>query len=493
MATNIKKEFGNTRNRKPDISTLVYGKVPPQAPELEEAVLGAIMLQPHALDEVMSICHSSEVFYGPANQKIYSAMLELSKSGYPVDLLTVTEQLRKSSDLELVGGPYYLTKLTANVVTGAHIEPHCRIIVEKYMQREAIRICGETIGQAYEDVTDAFDLIDSVQGQFETVTDHINSHATRKASDVMIDTLMEIEEERMSVSEPGVYVGLKPLRDIIQYFRSPDVVIIAARPGTGKTALILDLAVKAAMYEPNPSPVGIISMEMKDTQLMKRMLSNLSGIPLHKITNPKSLTQPEYDVLQRAYNRYKELQVYIDQQAGLNIHELKAKARKMKRKYGVKMLMVDYLQLMEGDTGDLRKDFVKITRSIKKLAKELDMPIILLSQLNRELEKRANKKPILSDLKESGSIEEDADMVIFLSLPTEDEVKQNPQMKDMVVIDVAKFRNGRPDVCTACFDREYQRFSEETPFNRPEETGTSYQTDYKSKAAGEKEGLDAPF
>lgn len=440
------------------VNSHIYGKVPPQATEVESAVLGAILLERDALDVVGSILRTADVFYSAQNKEIYASMLELMNKGYPVDLHTVTQQLQKRGSLEAVGGAYYVSGLAMDVVNSANIESHSRIILEKYMQREAIKIAGEVISTGYDDTADAFDLINKAQNQFEELTGGLSSSDSKSIGDVTISAIQEVEEERYSQVEPGAHIGIKALRDILKYWRKGDTVVLAARPGTGKTACALDIAKGAAMYEPNPVPVGILSMEMKDVQLAKRLHANIGSIAMDKISQPKDMSEYEIQAYRDLHKKLQNVPIYIDQEPALNINQVCAKARKMKRKNNIGILIIDYLQLMDFGKETIKEGLTRITRRLKQLAKQLDITIIELSQLNREIEKRAGAKPILSDLKESGSIEEDADIIIFLSLPTAAEIAEDYSMKDKVVFSVAKFRNGKPQDDVVTFRRQYQRF-----------------------------------
>lgn len=469
MAVNIKKEFGNTLNRKVDTSTHLYGKIQPQAPELEEAVLGVILLEREWVDTVLLIIKTADVFYVPANQKIYQSIMQLREKGTPVDLLTVTEQLRKNNELEVVGGPFYLTGLTHSVVSGAHVDAHCRLIVEKYIQRETIRISGELLNQAYDDSTDAFDLVDFAQSSYEHLTEGITESEIKSIGTISIEAMKEVNEERYAKVLPGSAIGITSLREKMNYWRKGTVVVLAGRPGTGKTALALQFAVDAVTSDDNPTAVGILSMEMKGVELAKRLQANAGNIAIDKISNPKSMSDEEMKTYVSIQPRLQGLKVFIDDKPALNINQVRVAARKMKSKYNISFLIIDYLQLMEGLNTklDRRVQLEQITRKLKELAKAEDITILELSQLNREIEKRPDAKPKISDLKESGSIEEDADIVMLLSRPTEKEIKDNPHMKDMVVIDVAKFRNGKPFAASVHFDKTFQRFESEKPLSFP--------------------------
>lgn len=467
MAVNIKKEFGNTRSRKPDISTLVYGKIPPQAPELEEAILGAVMLEKDKLAEVLEIIQSPDCFYVDANRKIYAAVRRLFDKGMPVDLLTVTEELRKSDELEIIGGPYYLTNLTMNVVSSAHVESHARIVMEKFIQRELIRISGEIIGTAYEDSTDVFDLLDKAESSLYEITDnHLRKNFT-SLKDVLVRTVQEIEEAKNKKDDlTGVPTGFTDLDKLTSGWQKTDLIILAARPAVGKTAFCLNLTMNAAMHANGPFPVAFFSLEMGAGQLVKRMLAAVTEVTMDAITKGR-MQEHEFVQMTQRMNKLASAPIFLDDQAALNIFELRAKARRLKQKHDIKLIVIDYLQLMQGSVekgGNREQEISKISRDLKALAKELEVPIIALSQLNRGVESRKESKvPQLSDLRESGAIEQDADMVMFLYRPeyygiNNDEMGQS--IEGETHIHVAKHRNGSTDTVKVRFIKEYQKFTD---------------------------------
>lgn len=467
MAVNIKKEFGSTRSRKTDASTLVYGKVPPQAPELEEAILGAIMLEKDKLAEVLEIIQSVECFYVDANQKIYASIRRLFDKGMPVDLLTVTEELRKSNELELVGGPYYLTNLTMNVVSSAHVESHARIVMEKFIQRELIRISGEIISNAYEDSTDVFDLLDKAETSLYEITDnHLRKNFT-SLKDVLVRTVQEIEEAKNKKDDlTGVPTGFKDLDKLTSGWQKTDLIILAARPAVGKTAFCLNLTMNAAMNSGEPFPVAFFSLEMGAGQLVKRLLAAVTEVNMDAITKGR-MQEHEFVQMTQRMNKLASAPIYLDDQAALNIFELRAKARRLKQKHDIKMIVIDYLQLMQGSNekgGNREQEISKISRDLKALAKELEVPIIALSQLNRSVESRKESKvPQLSDLRESGAIEQDADMVMFLYRPEYygiDNDEMGQPIEGETHVHVAKHRNGSTDTVKVRFIKEYQKFTD---------------------------------
>lgn len=466
MAVNIKKDFGNLRKNKSDISSLVYGKVPPQANELEEAVLGAIMLEKDKMAEVLEIIQSPDCFYVNAHQKIYAAVRSLFDKGMPVDLLTVTEELRKSNELELVGGAYFLTKLTMNVVSSAHVEAHARIVMEKFIQRELIRISGEVISSAYEDSTDVFDLLDQAEtGLYEITDKHLRKNF-KSLTDVLAETLKEIEAAKNSKSDvTGVPSGFVELDRATAGWQKNALIIVAARPAVGKTAFTLNLAMNAAMNSETPYPVAFFSLEMGAGELVKRMLSAVTEVSMDAITKGR-MEEHEFIQLNNRMVKLGKMPIFLDDQAALNIFELRAKARRLKQRHDIKMIIIDYLQLMSGGNsngpGNREQEISKISRDLKALAKELEIPIIALSQLNRAVESRKESKvPQLSDLRESGAIEQDADMVMFLYRPEYYGVENNEMgetIEGETHIHIAKNRSGSTATIKLQFIKEYQKF-----------------------------------
>lgn len=447
---NINKDRKARRKSPLDLSTMVYGKVPPQSRELEEAVLGAIMLEKGAFDTVVEIL-KPECFYVDANQRIYRAMQSLAQKSLPIDLLTVVEELKFKEELEVVGGPYYVSKLTNAVVSSANIDAHSRIILQKFIQRELIRISGEIIGDAYEDSVDVFDMLDEAESKLFEIT---NNHLRKNFDDistVLVKTISRIEEMRNREEDiTGVTSGFPSLDKVTYGWQPTDLIILAARPAVGKTAFALNLARSAAMNPVKPTAVGFFSLEMSSGQLVQRILSAESEIWLEKITRGKLEEHEMKQLYKKGIERLSSAPIFIDDSAALNIFELRAKCRRLKNKHNVGLVIIDYLQLMSGSSDkqtNREQEISKISRDLKGLAKELQIPIIALSQLSREVEKRkdGNKMPQLSDLRESGAIEQDADMVMFLYRPEYYDITANEfgeSNKGETHVRIAKHRNG---------------------------------------------------
>ena len=450
-----------------DMSTMMYGKVPPQAKELEEAVLGAVMLEKSAFDTISEII-KPECFYVEANQLIYKAMQGLQQKSMPIDILTVVEELKMREQLDAVGGPYYVTKLTNAVVSTANIDAHARIVLQKFIQRELIRISGEIIGDAYEDSTDVFDLLDESETKMFNITNNYLKKNFEDIQNVLAKTINRIDELRTKTEDiSGVPSGFPTLDRITYGWQPTDLIILAARPSVGKTAFALNLARNSALHPTKPVPVGFFSLEMSASQLVQRILSAESEIKMEKISRGK-LENHEYEqLLSKGIKKLEVAPIYIDDTAALNIFEFRAKARRLVNKHNVGIIIIDYLQLMSGtgDKGSNREQEISnISRNLKALAKELNVPIIALSQLSRAVETRKESKmPQLSDLRESGAIEQDADMVMFIYRPEYYEVMNNEHGESThgeTHIRIAKHRNGSLETIKLRAKLEIQKFEE---------------------------------
>ena len=426
------------------------GKIPPQAIDLEEAVLGALMLEKDALSQVIEIL-KPEIFYKDAHREIYAAIKELFEDSEPVDILTVTNKLRKNGKLEFVGGAYYIASLTSRVNSSANIEYHARIITEMAIKRELIRISSEIQKEAFEDSTDVFELLDKTeQSLFEVSETNIRKNFDSMRS-LMGDAIRELEyKKNQKDGLTGIPSGFTGLDRITSGWQKSDLVIIAARPGMGKTALVLSALRNAAVEFGHP--VAIFSLEMSAVQLVNRLISAEAELESDKIKKG-NLEDYEWEQLVYKTSKLTEAPIFIDDTPALTILELRAKARRLVSQHQVELIIVDYLQLMTGDrsksspsSGNREQEIASISRALKNLAKELKVPVIAISQLSRAVETRGgDKRPLLSDLRESGSIEQDADMVLFLYRPeyyglTEDE--NGISTKGFGEINIAKHRNG---------------------------------------------------
>lgn len=453
------------KNKKQDstIDSLALGRVMPQAVDLEEAVLGAAMLDKDAFPIVVEFL-KPDAFYLPAHQSIFSTMLALFEKQVPIDILTVKDALSKEAALDEVGGITYLMELNNKIASAANIEYHGRIILQKYIQRELIHISNSTIKDAFEDTKDVLALLDEAeQGLYEISDNNLNT-GFKPISAIASDVRKELEEiSKKGDAVVGVPSGFEDLDKITNGFQSSDLIIIAARPGMGKTAFTLSVGKNAAE---RGHAVAIFSLEMEDTQLVQRLIAMDTEIDTSRIRAAK-LNQSEWNKLYLSVEKLSELPLYIDDTAGINIFELRAKCRRLRQKHNIEMIIIDYLQLMSadrafGNKGANREQQISaISRSLKGLAKELGVPVIALSQLSRAVETRGgDKRPMLSDLRESGAIEQDADIVTFIYRPEYYDMDQESDLPDDVAqIIIAKHRNGSTGDVNLRFIKDYVKFT----------------------------------
>lgn len=467
---NISKQAPFQTRRRGNLSAnadfVDYGKLPPQAKDLEEAVLGALMLEKDAIDTVADIL-KPDSFYVEAHQVIYRAIVQLYRNNEPIDMLTVVTRLRQNGELEKIGGPYYVAQLTNKVASAANIEFHARIVAQKYIQRELITSSTEIIRDAYEDTTDVFELLDKA----ETSIMNISENNIKKASEDIASIIKkEMDELNVRIHSDehlnGVSSGFRELDKFTGGWQKSDLIIVAARPGMGKTAFTLALARNSAVD--HKKPVAIFSLEMSSGQLVQRMISMETEISAEKIRRGD---MKEYELLQLTskLDNLGKAQIFIDDTPGINLFELRSKVRKLHQKHGISLLVIDYLQLMSGSHdgkggGNREQEISQISRGLKSLAKELNIPIIALSQLSRATETRGgDKKPLLSDLRESGAIEQDADIVIFLyrgeyyGIETDSEGNSSKGIAEIIL---AKHRNGQLGTVKAKFINHLAKFAD---------------------------------
>ncbi|MDN4164174.1 replicative DNA helicase [Cytophagales bacterium LB-30] len=441
------------------------GKLPPQAVDLEEAVLGALMLEKDALTTVIDIL-KPESFYKEQHKTVYEAIVALFNNSEPVDMLTVTNQLRKTGKLEFVGGAFFISELTSKVNSAANIEFHARIISEQAIKRELIRIATEIQQDAFEDTTDVFTLLDKTeQALFEVSESNIRKNYADMSS-IMREAILELEAKKLQKNGlTGVPSGLTALDRVTSGWQKSDLIIIAARPAMGKTAFVLSILRNAAVDFGHGA--AIFSLEMSSVQLVNRLISAEAELESEKIKKG-TLADYEWEQLIHKTNKLHKAPIFIDDTPALSILELRAKCRRLKAQHDIQIIIIDYLQLMSGDTskgaGNREQEIASISRALKNIAKELNVPVIALSQLSRAVETRGgDKRPQLSDLRESGSIEQDADMVAFLYRPeyygiTEDENGMPTSGTAEVII--AKHRNGSVDTVTLKFISKYTKFTD---------------------------------
>ena len=441
------------------------GRLQPQARELEEAVLGALMLEKDAYSIISEIL-KPECFYEKSHEMIYAAIVDLAASQRPVDMLTVTEQLRKRGELDQVGGPFYISQLTSKVASSAHIEYHARIIAQKYLARELISFTAMIQGKAFDETIDVEDLMQEAEGKlFEISQRNVKKDVTQinpVIKDAM-DLLQKAANQKEGLS--GTRTGFDALDKITSGWQNSDLIIIAARPAMGKTAFVLSMAKNMAVN--HNVPVALFSLEMSNVQLVNRLIVNVCEIPGEKIKSGR-LESYEWEQLDFKIKELYDAPIYVDDTPSLSVFELRTKARRLVREHGVRCIIIDYLQLMNASGmafGSRQEEVSTISRSLKGLAKELNIPIIALSQLNRGVESREGidgKRPQLSDLRESGAIEQDADMVCFIHRPEYYKIYQDDRGNDlrgMAEIVIAKHRNGAVGEVLLRFKGEFTRFS----------------------------------
>ena len=438
-------------------------RVPPQAVDVEEAVLGALLLEINALTAVIDIL-KPEIFYKDAHQVIFAAIQRLFSRNQPVDILTVTNELKKSGELELIGGAYYVSQLTSRIASAANIEYHSRIIHQKYIQRELIRISSEISKEAYEDSTDVLDMLDKAESNLFTLGDRNFRREYKGMADLVSQAIKEIEKAKNHTGGvSGVPSGFSALDRLTSGWQKSDFIVIAARPGMGKTAFVLSMARNIAVDFKRP--LAIFSLEMSAIQLVTRLISSETMLKAEKLKKG-TLESHEWEQLNAMIKELVDAPIFIDDSAGLSLFELRAKCRRLKAQHKIEMVIIDYIQLMSaGDTkGNREQEISTISRSLKSLAKELDIPVIALSQLNRSVETRAGtKRPILSDLRESGAIEQDADLVMFIYRPEYyklDVYENGDPTAGMADIIVAKHRNGPLDEVRLRFIESYAKFAD---------------------------------
>ncbi len=439
------------------------GRIPPQAVDFEEAVLGALMLEKNAVNDVIDVLNP-ESFYKDQHQKIYAVIHHLFGNSQPIDILTVTQELRNRGELEYVGGAYYISQLTNRIASAANVEHHARIIAQKYIQRELIRISSETIKSAYDETTDVFDLLDKAESSLFQVAEGNLSKSYEKIDKVMQHAIEEIEnaqDHEDGVS--GIPTGFTALDRVTSGWQKSDMIVIAARPGMGKTAFVVSMARNAAVQF--NKAVAIFSLEMSSVQLVNRLISGETEIAAEKLRKG-NLEPHEFQQLHARIGKLSEAPFFIDDTPALSVFEFRAKCRRLKAQHDVQLIVIDYLQLMTGGgegKGNREQEISFISRSIKTVAKELDVPIIALSQLSRSVETRGgDKKPLLSDLRESGAIEQDADIVSFIYRPeyygitTDEETGDN--LEGIGEFIIAKHRNGSLETVKLRFVGQFAKF-----------------------------------
>ncbi len=461
------------QNDKSSVVNINDGKLPPQAIDLEEAVIGAMLIDEKGVDEVIEIL-IPEVFYKKSHQLIFESIERLFKNSEPIDLLTVSADLKKSKTLKNVGGEFYLIELSQKVSSSAHIEHHARIIQQKFIQRKLIQISNEVIQKAYDESTDVLDLLDQAESKLYDVTQGHLKKSSVSAEDLVREAKNKIEEISKLKGLSGVVSGFEKLDSITSGWQPSDLIIIASRPGMGKTALSLSMARNMAIE--HKIPVAFFSLEMSAIQLITRLISAETGLKSDILRTGK-LAPHEWQQLNNQITDLESAPLFIDDTPSLTIFELRAKARRLVSSNDIKVIIIDYLQLMHlgssTKTGNREQEISIISRNLKALAKELNVPVIALSQLSRAVETRSgSKRPILSDLRESGAIEQDADIVSFIYRPEyygmenwDDELQTPSQGQGELII--AKHRNGALGNVRLKFTAELGKFEDIDGYDSP--------------------------
>lgn len=439
------------------------GRMAPRDIDLEQAVLGALMLERDAYTTVCDIL-KPESFYEPAHQKIYEAIQSLGASQQPIDMLTVMEQLRLNGTLEEIGGPVFISELTARVLSGANVEYHARIVAQKYLARELISFASQIESKAFDESNDVDDLLQEAEGKLFEISQRNVKKDVTQIDPVISQAIEQIQNAANRTSGlSGLESGYHDLDKLTSGWQNSDLIIIAARPAMGKTALVLSMAKNMAVnYN---TPVAIFSLEMSNLQLVNRLISNTCELESEKIKSGR-LSQMEWDQLMSRIKHLYSAPLYIDDTPSLSVFELRTKARRLVREHQVKFIIIDYLQLMNASGmkfGSREQEVSMISRSLKQLAKELNIPIVALSQLNRSVESRTDgKRPQLSDLRESGAIEQDADIVCFIHRPEyylrSDTDAEGHDIRGLAEFIVAKHRSGSVDDIKLRFKARYARF-----------------------------------
>ncbi len=432
------------QDKKIDVIGLDLGKKPPQAVDVEEAVLGALLLEPNVVPDVLDLLNVDS-FYKDAHKKIFAAISSLSLQHNPIDIFTVAEELKKTNSLEEIGGAFYLSELSSKIGAAAHVDFHVKILLQKYIQRELISISYEVQKNSFDDSIPVDDLLDSTQQKFFTLAERNMKRETQPIHDVITTTIAEIESyQERTDGLSGVPSGFTGLDRETLGWQASDLIILAARPAMGKTAFVLTMARNMAVE--HQVPVAFFSLEMSSNQLVKRLLVSETGLSADQIRGGKKLANHELVQMNEKIKDLSKAPLYIDDTPSLSVYEFRSKARRLVRNAGVKLIVIDYLQLMTGPPelrGMREQEVANISRSLKSIAKELNIPIIALSQLSRAVETRGgNKRPQLSDLRESGAIEQDADIVIFIHRPDYYGMEDDNTTKGLAEIIIAKHRNG---------------------------------------------------
>ena len=473
MAEQGKNKIGtSTKIKKTNVNTEETGRLQPQARELEEAVLGALMLEKDAYSIISEIILKPEYFYDKTHELIFAAIQSLAFQQKPIDILTVVDQLRKSGTLETAGGTSYIAQLSQKVLSSAHIDYHARIVAQKYLARELITFSSEVASKAFDETNDVDDLMQEAEGKLFEISQRNLKKDVTHINPVITEAISLMHEAaKRTDGLSGLPSGFKELDKITSGWQNSDLIIIAARPSMGKTAFVLSMAKNMAVNF--NMPIAFFSLEMSNVQLVNRLIVNVAELSGEKIKTGQ-LVEYEWHQLDTKVRSLYDAPIYIDDTPSLSVFELRTKARRLVKEHQVKCVMIDYLQLMNASGmsfGSREQEVSIISRSLKGLAKELNIPIIALSQLNRKVDDRTQpkgsrdvsdaKRPQLSDLRESGAIEQDADIVCFIHRPEYYKIFQDEHGNDLTgraEIIIAKHRNGSTGDVILEFKKEFARF-----------------------------------
>ncbi len=459
-----------------DVQLEAGARVPPQAVELERSVLGAMLIDSEAVGKAIEQI-DERAFYREAHRKIFLAMVALYEKNEPIDLYSVNEELKRRNELDEAGGSYYLAELTAGVPSAANIEYHLKIIRDKAMLRQLITVCNGIIKTAYDEEEDAEKILDRAETDILSISQYSRQKSYQWVKPVILETIHELEKLHATSREgvTGVHSGYRDLDNILAGFQKSDLIVLAGRPSMGKTAFALNIARNAAVE--HNVPVGFFSLEMSNQQLVQRLLCMEAEVDSQRLRTGQ-LHESEWPKLSRRIGRLVEAPIYIDDTPAMDVLKLRARARRMAAERHVGLIIVDYMQLMEGPKGmeSRQQEISYISRSLKTLAKELEIPIIALSQLSRAVESRTDRRPTLADLRESGAIEQDADVVMFVyrpevyNIPNFDDEEKTPT-ENMVEIIIGKHRNGPIGSVKLVFRKNIGRFENYARMETAEEVG----------------------
>jgi len=452
------------KKKQQPLGTQIYnelGKVPPNAVDIEEIVLGQLMIEPDAAVLIMDLL-KPECFYKDANQKVFAAIRELATREDPINMMTVIEELRKKEELERIGGAFYITNLTQKVSSAAHVEYHAKIIAQKFIQRELIRVSSEIQNRAFDPDIDVSDLIDFSEGALLGVAENRLKKESSPIADLIGEAIKNIHDAgKREDGLSGLATGFTKIDRVTSGLQASDLIIIAARPSMGKTAFILSMLRNMAVD--HNIPVAMFSLEMSNIQLVMRLIVSETELDHSKIKNGK-LTTEEWAILEERTKSLLSAPIFLDDTPALSIFEFRAKCRRLHQKHKIKCVFVDYLQLMNApNAGSREQEISTISRQLKAIAKELEIPVIALSQLNRSIDKTNEYRPQLSNLRESGAIEQDADIVAFIHRPEYYKILEDNEGNStvgMAEIIIAKHRNGALEDIQLRFEKQFAKFTE---------------------------------